>query len=211
MKNFSHELADTIRGHLDDMDWKYTWDEEDGIIHYSVGLKGCRLHSANALLAVRGNSFSTYTICPLSGSPDDRDGMLALAEFFSRANYGLTHGNFEFDFRDGEIRYKVTIDCDGVLPSRQMVRDAVNIPISMFQRYGDGITAVLFGMKSAEEAVKDCEKSSSDLLSALRSLGDAPDGLFEGLRALLEGHGDDDGEDEVEDSDSEDDSDFLAS
>lgn len=36
--------------------------------------------------------------------------LLALAEFITRANFGLNIGNFEMDFSDGELRYKTSID-----------------------------------------------------------------------------------------------------
>jgi hypothetical protein len=38
---------------------------------------------------------------------------LRVAEFITRANYGLRIGNFELDFGDGEVRYKTSIDYSG--------------------------------------------------------------------------------------------------
>ncbi|MEZ5253623.1 MAG: YbjN domain-containing protein [Microthrixaceae bacterium] len=40
--------------------------------------------------------------------PEDR--RLAVAELFTRANYGMRIGNFELDLRDGEVRYKSSVD-----------------------------------------------------------------------------------------------------
>ena len=37
-----------------------------------------------------------------------------MAEFLTRANYGLRIGNFEMDFEDGEVRYKSSVDFEGI-------------------------------------------------------------------------------------------------
>ena len=36
-----------------------------------------------------------------------------IAQFLTPANYGTLIGNFELDFKDGEIRYKTSIDVEG--------------------------------------------------------------------------------------------------
>ena len=82
-----------------------------------------------------------------------------MAEFLCRANYGLANGNFELDFRDGEIRYKCFVNCDETVPGKETIKDSIYVPARMFTRYSEGILAVLFNMKSAEQAVKDCESA----------------------------------------------------
>jgi hypothetical protein len=52
-----------------------------------------------------------------------------VAEYLTRANYGLVLGNFEMDFSDGEVRYKTSIDVEGGQLVPQMVRSVV-IPMS---------------------------------------------------------------------------------
>lgn len=52
--------------------------------------------------------------------PEDR--RLALAEFLTRANYGLFIGNFEMDWQDGEVRYKTSIDVAGDRLSTALVQ-----------------------------------------------------------------------------------------
>ena len=78
-------------------------------------------------------------------------------EFINRANYGLRNGNFELDVRDGEIRYKIYVDCDNQLPSREVVRSSIIIPSVMFERYSQGLLDVMFRGSSAEEAISKCE------------------------------------------------------
>lgn len=100
--------------------------------------------------------------------------MAVMAEFICRANYGLKNGNFELDMRDGEIRYKSFVDCEGLTPTTEMVRNSIHCPAAMFDRYGDGIVDIIFGNSTAKEAVAKCEKSPEEELRAL--LGEEFDG-----------------------------------
>ena len=54
--------------------------------------------------------FVFYSLCPVKAPTEKRQ---LIAEFLTRANYDLLIGNFEFDFEDGEIRYKTSIDVEG--------------------------------------------------------------------------------------------------
>src|SRR3954467_14939357 len=47
--------------------------------------------------------FIFYVVMPVRAPAQMR---LAVAEYITRANYGLRIGNFEMDFDDGEVRYK---------------------------------------------------------------------------------------------------------
>ncbi len=52
-----------------------------------------------------------YSICPVTVPAEYRP---AMAEFLTRANYGLRMGNFEMDFEDGEVRYKTSIGVESI-------------------------------------------------------------------------------------------------
>ncbi|HST05674.1 MAG TPA: YbjN domain-containing protein [Chloroflexia bacterium] len=51
-----------------------------------------------------------YSYCPIKAPEEKRP---ILADFLTRANYGLYVGNFEMDYNDGEIRYKTSLDVEG--------------------------------------------------------------------------------------------------
>src|SRR4030042_3806183 len=62
----------------------------------------------------------------------------ALAEFITRANYGLCVGNFEMDYSDGEVRYKTSMDLrDGEL-TEDMVKALVLANLMTMDRYVAG-------------------------------------------------------------------------
>ncbi len=119
-----------------------------------------------------------YAIAPIGADEVDKKMMAAMAEFVCRANYGLKMGNFEFDMRDGEVRFKCYVDCDGIIPTDDMVRHSIHCPAAMFKRYGAGIVDVIYGNSTAKEAVEKCENVTKD---EVRSF----------LSELAEGEGDD--------------------
>ena len=156
-EGYSEDIVSEIRGFLLDDDWKFDFDEERGIFRFGVNIDGKMKH-VNYFVPVRDDSYTVYAISPVSGDPDDPQVMNALADFTCRANYGLRNGNFELDMRDGEVRYKVFVDCDGVIPSREVIRGSIIIPAMMFERYSPGILDVIFKGSSALEAIGQCEE-----------------------------------------------------
>lgn len=154
---YSEDIANEIRGFLLDDDWKFDFDDEKGIFRFGVNIDGKMKH-VNYFVPVRDDSYTVYAISPISADSDDEEVMRNITEFICRANYGLRNGNFEIDIRDGEIRYKVFVDCDGgILPSRDVIRGSVIIPAMMFERYSPGILDVVFKGSTAAEAIEQCE------------------------------------------------------
>jgi hypothetical protein len=73
----------------------------------------------NVNLAFKSNSSSKPTGYRVSSNMPTQAGQQitalkgkqqTIAKFITRANYGMSLGNFELDFNDGEIRYKTSID-----------------------------------------------------------------------------------------------------
>lgn len=151
-REYSFQIASLVHKFLKRDDWKFSFDEDRGIFTFNLSLKG-KLNKVNYRILVRKYDYAVYAICPMSAD----DCLPEMAEFLSRANYGLMNGNFELDFRDGEIRYKCFVNCDETTPGFATIKDSIYIPGRMFSKYGDGILAVLFGQKSAADAVADCE------------------------------------------------------
>ena len=80
----------------------------------------------------------------------------AVAEFLTRANYGLIIGNFEMDIADGEVRYKTSIDVEGDRLSMALIRQMVYANVLTMDRYLPGIMQVAYG-GSPEEAITAIE------------------------------------------------------
>lgn len=155
-EEYSQDIADCIRDFLVEDDWNFEFDEERGIFKFGVNLKS-KLKNVRYIVPVREENYNVYAISPINADNDDKDVMREMNEFLHRANYGLRSGNFEIDVRDGEIRYKIFVDCDNQLPSREIVRASIMIPSVMFDHYAQGILDVMFKGSTAEEAISICE------------------------------------------------------
>ena len=153
---YSEEIVGVIRDFLVSDDWKFDFDEEHGIFRFGVGIES-KLKHLRYLIPVREDSYVVYAISPLDTDCDDKNVMKEMADFICRANYGLRNGNFELDMTDGEIRYKVFVDCDGIIPSEEIVKGSIIIPSLMFDRYAAGILDIMFKEATAEDAIAKCE------------------------------------------------------
>lgn len=165
-KNYSAEIANAIKSYLKEDDWHFSFDEETGLFKFGLSLPS-KIKKINYIVDVKEDQYIVYAIAPIGADEEDKKMMASMAEFVCRANYGLVNGNFEFDMRDGEIRFKCFVDCEGITPTSEMVRNSIHCPAAMFKRYGAGIVDIIFGKSSAQEAVEKCEKTTEDELRHL--------------------------------------------
>lgn len=185
--DYSNEIANVIKQFLDDDDWHYSFDEECGIFDFDFKVRS-KIRKIKYLINVNEDDMVVYGICPIGADRDDEKMMVQMAEFLCRANYGLKNGCFELDFRDGEIRFRSFIDCEGVMPSTEVIKNSIYCTAARYMRYAAGITSIIFTGSSAKEAITMCEKSlGEELRNILSEMGaDAGGGDIADMIALLE-------------------------
>lgn len=110
--------------------------------------------TCNASARVEQEQFLFYSICPVNAPENKR---LAIAEFLTRANSGMSIGNFELDFADGEIRYKTSIDVEGDRLSSASIKKLVYTNVIMMDQYLPGIMSVIYGDVSPGDAIAQIE------------------------------------------------------
>lgn len=98
--------------------------------------------------------FFFYSVCPINILEAKRQ---AVAEFLTRANYGLKVGNFEMDFNDGEVRYKTSIDVENDRLVAPLVSNLVYANVWTMDRYLPGLLSVAYGDVSPLEAIQKVE------------------------------------------------------
>lgn len=98
--------------------------------------------------------FIFYSVCPVNAPAEKRP---ALAEFVTRANYGLIIGNFELDFEDGEIRYKTSLDAEELALNATIFKNLVYANVSMMDKYLPGIMSILYSEISPREMIDQIE------------------------------------------------------
>lgn len=171
MKNYSTEIAQAIKDHLCACETKLVaFNQENGSFGFSMHLDS-QISFIHYVIKVFESSYIVVAICPVSPAAGNSAVLAAMAEFICRANYGLKNGNFEMDFRDGQLRYKCFVDCGEQIPSQSVVRSSIGVPAAMMERYAAGIIGILYKGMDAESAVKECEQTRpGDLEAARRAL-----------------------------------------
>ncbi|MDJ0679265.1 MAG: YbjN domain-containing protein [Xenococcaceae cyanobacterium MO_167.B52] len=156
MSNYISDILTTLIEVFNADDLPFTRVEDDTAL--SLAFKG---ENGQWMCYARAKEvkeqFIFYSICPVN-APDER--RRDMTEFLARANYGLPIGNFELDFRDGEIRYKTSIDVEGAELTPALVRSLVYTNVMTMDTYLPGIMAIIYGNISPEDAIAQIEMRS---------------------------------------------------
>jgi len=107
-----------------------------------------------AQIRVDLEQFLFYVIAPVKAPDEIRS---SVAEYITRANFGLRIGNFEMDYSDGEVRYKSSIDFEGVALTSELIKNAVYPAVHTMDFYLPGLLAVMYGNKTPGEAIEKIE------------------------------------------------------
>ena len=86
---------------------------------------------------------------------------LTIAEFIARANYNMTIGNFEIDFDSGEIRYKTSMDVEGIVLTPALVKRLADANTKTMDWYLPGIMAAIERGMGAKEAIALVERQTA--------------------------------------------------
>jgi hypothetical protein len=84
--------------------------------------------------------FRFYSIFPFDIPENKR---LAIAEFLTRANYGLIIGNFEMDLEDGEIRYKTSAIAEANTLTLSLLKELVYTNVLTMDKYFPGMMSII--------------------------------------------------------------------
>lgn len=146
--SYSKEIASRIVRFLEDDDWKFKLDEDREVIKSGLTMDN-KMKKVDILFDLRDDKFLLFMTFPLGTDEDERPEMCVL---LNRINYNLMFGNFEMDSRDGEVRFRMSVDCDNCLPSQEVIRHAVYRSAATCSKYGNAIVQVMMGFASADEA-----------------------------------------------------------
>lgn len=148
------QIVDAVRDWLDKDEWRYEYIAEKQLIKMGINLNS-KIKTGNIFIDFKDDSYLVYLYSPISG---DKENLEQLNKYLTMANYGLINGNFELDLRDGEIRYKTYVNCDGLesLPE-QVIKDSIYVGCVMMDRYGNGIAALAMGFSDADTEIKKAE------------------------------------------------------
>lgn len=147
------EIIESLKTWLTEDEWPFTQLEGKTILRTAYSGKNgnfnCYAHAREDKFL-----FLFYSVCPINAPEDKRT---AVAEYITRANYGLYVGNFEMDYTDGEIRYKSSIDVENTEINPALIHNVVYASVWMMDRYLPGIMEVIYANANPVEAIKKIE------------------------------------------------------
>ncbi len=149
------DLKQIAKYYKEDMGLNFALEEENNRIRFSMDTDAMK---EVRFMAYRENPHTMLflTYLPMKINEDKR---AEVAEFLTRANYGLHVGNFEMDMEDGEVRYKTTgVTDEKTMPSLDVIRRLTYIGFSMFDRYVPSLLSIVYGEKTPLEAIAEAEK-----------------------------------------------------
>lgn len=148
--SYSQDLVRQLGDFYKTLGIQTTFNVKDSFAVFSIRMKlRCKLQTAEMLVLVRDDNFSTITTLPLSADENHR---LAVAEFLTRVNFNMRNGNFELSMETGEIRFKTYVHTGEQPLDASAARMATMLPFLMIDRFGDALLEVLFGFRSPREA-----------------------------------------------------------
>lgn len=80
---------------------------------------------------------------------------LAVAEALTRINYRLGIGNFDLDFSDGELRFRIAVDVEDGRLSIKMADNMLGFTLHTMERFHDSIMRVAFGNADPEGTIAE--------------------------------------------------------
>ncbi len=145
------DLKQIAKYYKEDMELNFALEEENNRIRFSMDTDAMK---EVRFMAYKENPqtmlFLTYL--PMKVNEDKR---AEVADYLTRANYGL----HEMDMEDGEVRYKTTgVTDEKTAPSLDVIRRLTYIGFSMFDRYIPSLLSIVYGEKTAQEAIAEAEK-----------------------------------------------------
>lgn len=145
----SSSLTSAVQNFFNEDDWEYIASDGGSILQMAFQGEEYRW---NCIAQVReeDHQFLFYSLLPIE-LPPERYG--AMAEFITRANYGLVLGNFEMDFSDGEVRYKTSIDVEGDRLSYALINQLVYVNVLTVDQYLPGLLAIAQSNASPTDAI----------------------------------------------------------
>lgn len=132
-------------------EWDFQWMEGLSVLTMSFSGKNGKWQCF-AQAREQQQQFVFYSVLSVNVPKEKR---ARVAEFITRVNYGMVIGNFEMDYDDGEVRYKTSIDVEGVELLAPMIRQVVYANLIITDRYLNSLMRVIYSDVEPEQAIAE--------------------------------------------------------
>jgi hypothetical protein len=152
--NSKGKIYQTMLNFFSDEDWEFTKLHGELTLRLACAGENGQWNCYAKAIEER-QQFMFYSICPLKVLDNHQ---VAILEFLARVNTACVSGNFEFNFTDGTIQFKTSIDVTGDRLTSALIKRLVYTNVLMMDDYLPGIKAVLAG-EAPEVAIRAIEQS----------------------------------------------------
>lgn len=146
-----NNIADLLKTFFDAENWKYTFDEDSFILRVGVKFdKNTDSSRVEEFIYIEDGWFCVFAkypdtinlpVCPV------------IPELICRLNDCIINGGLEISFDNGSIRYKIFVNCKDLLPTTEVLKDSIFIPIIMINKLAPVMQKVILGEISPHDAV----------------------------------------------------------
>jgi len=148
------KLLSAVRGFLESDDWKFSQIEGETALRFGfTGKNGS--WSCFVKTYEDKEQFVFYSVLPNNVPEGKRP---AVAEYLTRVNYRMVLGNFEMDFNDGQVLFKISVDVEGGSLAPTMIKNIIYTNVLMVDKYLPGLNKVMYGNATPAAAVQEIEK-----------------------------------------------------
>lgn len=150
-------LIQKVENYFNDEEWNhYEFDEQYSVFKANITLK-CKLKNTEMFVqCLPTGLLFQFSVC----IGTDEENELQVMEFVTRANNGAVLGCFQMDMDNHNLFYAIYIPCEENT-SYSMIDHAITQGVYMMNTYGDELLAVMFGMKSARDAIETVESRAN--------------------------------------------------
>lgn len=142
-------ILDALMTFFREDDWSFSQIEDKPVLWMDFAGKNGRW-TCFAREDEQKQIFLFHSYLPVKAPAEKRP---LLADFLTRANYGLYIGNFEMDYNDGEVRYKTSLDVENTTLNNALIKGLVYANVAIMDKYLPGIMSVIYGGASPTEAI----------------------------------------------------------
>lgn len=147
-------MLQALMDFLDSDNWNYEETDYEGVL--KMGLNGENgQYTLFAIVDEEEEKFEFLSKIPITVPENKRS---SVAEFLTRANYGLKYGHFEMDLDDGEVNFKTNTPFEqGTVLEDSVIEKLLYSNVLIVDRYFPAMMKVIYGGTTAEEAIREIE------------------------------------------------------
>jgi len=143
-------MFNVILAYLDEIGFPYLRNGEETSVTFLVRMSNASFH---CILELR-ESFSVVIFYSVLNIVVPEYKRKSVAELITRINNELIIGNFNLDFSDGEIRYRTSVDFEGIKLTADLLRNIIDPNLALSDDYFYPIVNSIMTEMSPEEIMR---------------------------------------------------------